>query len=447
MNSGLRLVWSEGMLLRAEHFQQHDRWVEGVVRSATAGLRGNAWGVRELELDTGLLAQGKVALRRCNGVLPDGTPFAIPEEAPNPDPLAVAGGTVPLIVCLALPVALAGTSEIDPVGRPPSGARYVAREIEIRNSIADAEGISAAHVAEPRFLLLAGNSLDAYVSLPVAVVLSLEMDGRLLMDPEFAPPCLRIGASAWLSSFLDELQGILAAIAQSRAAFLSGRGPLGTDTITDLLILQLCNGALATARHLAAQRSAHPEDVYRWMLELLGEASTFRSRGNLVAPEIEPYRHAEPWRSYRPLVAELRRVLLDLARPDRKAVQIPLRSFPNGVLAAEVQDRRLFSDAVFYIGVRAPYSPEQIRQRMPRQIKIGPAEQLDAIVTAAVPGISISHVPTVPTDIPRHRDRVYFELERNNDYWRKLPDSPGLAFHVTGDLREGLDMECWAVRD
>jgi type VI secretion system protein ImpJ len=42
---------------------------------------------------------------------------------------------------------------------------------------------------------------------------------------------------------------------------------------------------------------------------------------------------------------------------------------------------------------------------------------------------------------------TYFELDRNNDYWRKLPSAAGLAFHVTGDLREGMDMECWAIRD
>ena len=53
----------------------------------------------------------------------------------------------------------------------------------------------------------------------------------------------------------------------------------------------------------------------------------------------------------------------------------------------------------------------------------------------------------VPREIPLHRGMTYFELDRSNDYWRKLPSSAGLAFHVTGDLREGMDMECWAIRD
>jgi type VI secretion system protein ImpJ len=442
-----RIVWSEGLLLRSQHFQQHDRWVEGLVRGATAGLRGNAWGLRELELDPGLLAQGKIALRRCNGILPDGTSFAIPDGSPSPDPLPIGIGAAPLVVHLCLPVELTGASTIDPIGHPPSGVRYVAREVEVNDTLVEATGTAALHVAEPRFRLLAdSDARDAFVSLPIAAVLSLEAEGRLLMDNEFLPPCLRLGASPWLASFIDEVQGIVANIAGERAAFVSGKRPQGAADITDLLILSACNRALATARHLAAQRSAHPEDVYRWLLELLAEATTFCTAGSLVAPEIEAYRHTEPWRAFRPLIAELRRVLLELARPERKAVQIPLRKLGNGVLAAEVQDRKLFADAVFYIAVEAPVPAERVRRQLPGQVTIGPAEDLHSMVTSAVPGIRIAHVPSVPREIPLHRDHVYFELERQNTYWRRLPQAAGLAFSINGDLREGLEMECWAVR-
>ncbi|MGE3294507.1 MAG: type VI secretion system baseplate subunit TssK, partial [Geminicoccaceae bacterium] len=121
--------------------------------------------------------------------------------------------------------------------------------------------------------------------------------------------------------------------------------------------------------------------------------------------------------------------------------------YPSGVRAADVQDRSLYASAAFVIAFNAPVAPEMIRQRLPGQIKIGPAEDLQSIVRAAVPGIPIRHLATVPREIPLHRGMTYFELDRNNEYWRKLPSAAGLAFHVTGDLREGMDMECWAIRD
>ena len=40
-----RVVWSEGMLLRTQHLQQQDRWVEGLVRASTHGLRAPRMGL------------------------------------------------------------------------------------------------------------------------------------------------------------------------------------------------------------------------------------------------------------------------------------------------------------------------------------------------------------------------------------------------------------------
>ena len=34
-----RVVWQEGMFLRAQHFQQQDRWLEMLVRGRTAAMR------------------------------------------------------------------------------------------------------------------------------------------------------------------------------------------------------------------------------------------------------------------------------------------------------------------------------------------------------------------------------------------------------------------------
>jgi type VI secretion system protein ImpJ len=447
MSQRAKVVWSEGMFLRTQHFQQQDRWVEGLLRGSIGNLRGNAWGVSELQLESGLLAQGKIALRRCSGILPDGTPFAIPDEAPHPDPLPIPAGAPQTVVYLALPVQLAGAIEIDPVGKPSTGARYTAREVELRDSLAHAESAAPVHIAEMQFRLMAGTAeRKAYVDIAIARVSAVQADGSLVLDPEFAPPCLQFGTSAWLVSFLDEVQGKLASIATERAAFVAGKRPQGAGDLADFLILQLCNRYLAGARHLAQLRTAHPEDLYRWLLELLAEASSFQTAGTLVAPEIEPYRHGEAWLAFRPLMTEVRRILVDLARPDRKAIQIPLRLFASGVRGAEVQDRGLFAHAAFFIAVQAPVSPDQIRQRLPGQIKIGPAEELQAIVRSAVPGIPIAHVPTIPREIPVRRDMVYFELDRHNDYWRRLPQSAGLAIHVTGDLSDGLNMECWAIR-
>lgn len=447
MSSRSRVVWSEGMLLRTQHFQQQDRWTEGLVGGALALLGGINWGVARLVLDEGLLSQRKVGLRQCAGIMPDGTGFSIPDDSPSPEPLELPTVAQPVLVRLMLPVQSEGGVAIEASEGPRGGARFRAREIEVRDSNLGAEGREIVHIAEPHFTLEAdGPGRGGATGIAVARVMAVESSGQLILDRDFIPPALTIAPTAVLTSFLEDLVGTLASIASERAAFVSGKRLAGAGDIADFLILMLCNRSEALARHLAAQKQTHPEVLFGWLTSLLGEASSFLA-GEGRPAALPPYRHDEPSTAYLPLMQELRRVLLDLSRPDRKALQVPLKLFPSGVRAAEVQERALYDNATFIIAFNAPVPPETIRQRLPGQIKIGPAEELQNIVRAAVPGVPIRHLATVPREIPLHRGMVYFELDRNNDYWRRLATSAGLAFHVTGDLREGMDMECWAIRD
>src|SRR6266478_9206480 len=73
-----KVIWSEGLFLRPQHFQQADRYIEKLVRSRVAALRPYPWGITELKLNRDMLSLGKFALLEARGVLEDGTPFSIP---------------------------------------------------------------------------------------------------------------------------------------------------------------------------------------------------------------------------------------------------------------------------------------------------------------------------------------------------------------------------------
>src|SRR5580698_3754391 len=81
-----KVVWSEGLFLRPQHLQQADRYVEKLIRGRTMALRGYGWGLTKLRLNTGMLGLGKIAIEQAAGVLEDGTPFSIPDDADLPAP-------------------------------------------------------------------------------------------------------------------------------------------------------------------------------------------------------------------------------------------------------------------------------------------------------------------------------------------------------------------------
>ena len=89
------------MFLRAQHFQQQDRWLEALVRTRTAPLRPHPWGIVEMAIDRELLATGRFALTSAIGMFEDGTPFAIPGETDHPPPLELPESTRNAVVYLA----------------------------------------------------------------------------------------------------------------------------------------------------------------------------------------------------------------------------------------------------------------------------------------------------------------------------------------------------------
>ena len=96
-----KVAWTEGLFLRPQHFQQADRFHENALTQRTAQITPYPWGLTALEIDNDLAQQGKFAVRRASGIMPDGMPFDIPGTSPLPEPLELnekLANTMPIIV-------------------------------------------------------------------------------------------------------------------------------------------------------------------------------------------------------------------------------------------------------------------------------------------------------------------------------------------------------------
>ncbi|WP_181180955.1 type VI secretion system baseplate subunit TssK, partial [Paracoccus sp. FO-3] len=93
MTEGSRVVWSEGLFLRPQHFQQQDRHAAAQLRALLRTRPRQAWGFVALRLDPSALEAGQVAVAEAEGLFPDGTAFRIPAEAPAPPPVTVGRAT------------------------------------------------------------------------------------------------------------------------------------------------------------------------------------------------------------------------------------------------------------------------------------------------------------------------------------------------------------------
>src|SRR6185295_16725377 len=135
-------------------------------------VRSNGWGFTELEFERDLLATGKLAVRRARGVLPDGTPFSIPDDDPVPPALEVPPNTRDRTAFLALPLRRAGAVDVAAAGDARVVTRYKRGEIEVRDNAGVTEEPAPMEVASVNArLLLDSDPTNEYSCIPMARII------------------------------------------------------------------------------------------------------------------------------------------------------------------------------------------------------------------------------------------------------------------------------------
>jgi len=439
-----KVVWSEGLFLQPQHFQQHDRYWEKQIEGRARPLLGHGWGFVTLELDRAALALGKVQITSARGIFPDGTPFDFPADDAPPVAFDIPPELKDEVVVLALPVRRPGSEESDFSDIAEHGlTRFSVGETEVRDSNASANESTVVQVGRLRMRLMRKRDVtDAYTTLGFAQVVERRVDNQILPSKSYIPPMLHSGGDAVLSTYLRELHGLLHQRGEALAGRLSQLGRGGVAEIADFLLLQTVNRYEPLFAHFATHPLLHPERFYSVCVQLAGELATFNN-ANTRAPVFPEYQHDMLEQTFAPVMAQLRRSLSMVL--EQNAIAIELQDRRYGVKVAIIADLELVKTASFVLAVAAQVPAEVLRTRFPTQVKVGPVERIRDLVNLQLPGIPLHPLPVAPRQIPFHAGSNYFELERGGELWKQLERSGGLAMHIGGEF-PGLELEFWAIR-
>ncbi len=438
-----RVIWSEGMFLRPQHFQQFDRYLQRFVDARDTLARPDVWGFDALKLDEAALKVGKIAVEFASGVFPDGTPFAFPAEDEAPAPLDVPEHLRNAVLYLGVPVMKAGRVEFDQPAGDVALARYRSELLEVRDAVAGSNVVADIEVGRINACFLTDeDELSEYACIPLARLVERRSDASLVIDPNFVPTMANSMAHPTLQAYAKEIAGLLKHRAEALAARVSQSGRGGVAELADFLLLLIVNRAIPLLHHMSQRNRLHPERLYELFLMLAGELSAFANPDKLA--RIYPdYRHAALQETFQPVLADLRAALSMVI--EQNAVAIPLVEKKYGIRVGRIPDRGLVDEALFVLAAKAALTGDQLRTQLPRQIKIGSVEVIRELVNKQVRGIGVSPLPVAPRQIPYHAGFNYFELERSSQFWKDLKNSGGIAIHVSGEYPE-LEMELWAIR-
>lgn len=439
-----KVVWTEGMFLQPQHFQQHDRYIEHQIRQRLMALLGYGWGFTSLALDDAALALGKLGLNVAQGLLPDGTAFSVPGSDAAPAAIDIGADVRNQRVVLALALQRPGIVESDAEQAAGSmGPRYHVAEVEVGDTNTNIDRDASLQIGRLNLrLMLERDAGEGYATLAVARIVERRADNRLVLDAQYIPPMLHAQAHPILDGYLRELCGLLNQRGEALAQRLVQPGRGGVGEIADFLLLEAVNRSQPAFVQLQQRSVLHPELLYAACLSLAGDLATFRDKRR--PPAFPPYLHDDLASCFRAVIADLRQSLSMVM--EQTAIPIELQDRKFGVRVALIPDVELQRNASFVLAVSAQMAGDALRARFPTQVKIGPAERIRDLVNLQLPGVTLRPLPVAPRQIPFHAGFNYFELDtRNNELWKQLETSGGLAMHIAGDF-PGLELEFWAIR-
>lgn len=438
------VVWSEGLFVKPQHFQQTSRYLEHYINTRQGSRYW--YGFSALELNQEFLNFGKIAIIRARGIMPDGTLFDIPHDQPPPPPLAITGAEAAgQTVYLTLPLRSDGTAQVrwpDTYGN----TRYVLQTEEVRDTHSHQGNHVPLDLAVPNLqLALEREDRSAFTGLALGRILDLRPDGSLLMDTGFYPTGLHLNAIRPLAHFMEEVSTLMQERAKSIAQRIGSPGQSGVADVNDFNLLQALNRWQHPFRHMARDPDVRPVDAYLACGQACGELITCIDDSRLV-PEFPAYQHDSPKASFQMLEQTLRRLLGTVLQP--RAISVPLIRQAHGILTAQVNDASLMQSAEFILAVRARMPLEQMRKLFQQQAKVASLQTLQTLIRLQLPGVPLSPLPVAPRHLPFHAGFTYFQLDRTSEAWHKLipQQANGFGLHISGDFPD-LELQFWAIRN
>lgn len=432
-----RVVWSEGMLVSPQHFQQSDLYHENLLNCRLLAFAPHTWGVHALEMDLGALASEQVSIARFQGVLPDGTYISFQArdaEAPASRPVGVHfPPTQPILeVFLALPKERRNVPSMASEDTGPADSRR-ARFRAISRTTGDLSGDTAdlaIAFAQHNLAILFGDEPgDDYDNLKIAEI-TRSPNGALALNQTFIPPLLCCSASPYLMASVRRLLALVTAkqrqLAQERQQRDAASVEFGANEVTRYLQLGALNAAIPFLVHADRAGDISARELYLFLIQMVGQLSTLVSESDPTS--LPAFCFADLRASFEPLFLLLNQLLCSSVREACVPVPVEVR---DGVHLALLNDERVARCSQFILAAQAQgVTEEQLARELPIRAKIASPTQLPFLLKSATRGLGLQVTHRPPAEVPVRPQVAYFILDGTGEHWRRALDEQGLAIYL-----------------
>ncbi len=129
------------------------------------------------------------------------------------------------------------------------------------------------------------------------------------------------------------------------------------------------------------------------------------------------------------------RELLDTVVP-ANYVSLPMSLVKPSVYATAVDQDRYFAAPQLYLALKASVEQADLIKRAPGLIKVSSADNIDRLITQALPGVELTHTAKPPSAIPVKLDYQYFRLGKSGSEWEAIKLARNVSAYVPDDFPE-----------
>lgn len=436
------------MLLAQHHFQAQSRYFESAIDFALSSIFTGPYGFVKLEVDEDALWNGTASLLVARGVMPDGLPFDLGDTEPLPEKRSIAEALGASGEGQILYLAVRRFSRRHANCDPPAGAgngasRYHSEEVDLFDETTGEDRRRVMLGVKNFRLVLASELEDGLVTLPVAVVRA-DGSGHYVSDPDFIPTCLQIGGSARLTTMLRRLIEMMEAKAGAVTRPRTGSGhhlsEIATHELTSYWLMHTLYSSVGPLRHHLQGGRAHPKDVYETLIRLAGALCTFSVDADV--DDIPLYDHENPTEVFGRLERQIRLHLDVVIR--ESYVSVPLANTASHLHSAPLEDQRALAGHEWVLRISSSARDSTVIDEVRRKVKVASAEDVMRLVSEQVPGLTIEHLPTPPSQIAPRVGSHYFRLHRQGFAWDLIRARSSVGAYVPDSL-PNVDLELVVV--
>jgi type VI secretion system protein ImpJ len=457
------IFWHQGLFLQPQHFQLSDLYAGFLQRPLYELGLPHFWGLGAMEMSGPAIGNRLVELNSLQMLFRDGTYVDFPGNAivkPRSFKADWVEGDRPFMIYLGLkrfnPLEpnVTVVKSYDDLAAVTTRFVTTADPEEVRDLY---QGMTTAQVQRLNYVVKVFweselPRLSDYDTVPIA---RLERDGDTIkFSPRFIPPCVAVAASPVLTSIVKDIRDEIAGRARQLEEYKSPRelqkSEFDASYMIYLLALRSLNRSGPLLVHYAETRQVHPWLIYGALRQLVGDLSSFSERFNMLGENqtgtgtgmVPPYDHENLGGCLAAVQTLIAQLLNEITIGPEFLVRLEQQ---DGYYVGDVPRNFFGQRNRFYLVMRTERELDPALQSFQAQAKLGARDQLPVLISRALPGVELIHMPVAPQGLPRRASSLYFRIEQLSEQWEFIERSGSVALYW-GDAPDDLKVELVALR-